>query len=217
MVILQPSLATLTYNITDPGINDPTQHHHRSTHLLSNSTPSARPRSRLWVPSTSTSTNGVARDAAGAAARRTVFADTTLPSVAVVPEEQASSSASPLPPCSSRGAAATADSAFLFLCLVAEVAGARAVLLRPLLRLFPEFAADVVAVVVMAAVASGDLFLVFRRRGREQSCRSTHAPTVVRLGSASSACSRTGNLSATKNVQETLRNKKRRPRTTAEP
>lgn len=202
MVILQPSVVTLTYNITDRGITDPTQHHHRSTHLLSNSTPSARPRSRLWVPSTSTSTNGVALDATGAAARRTVFADTIFPSVAVAPEEQASSSASPLPPCSSRVAAPTAVSGCLFLCLVAAtVAGARAVLLRPLLRLFPEFAADVLAVVVIVAVASGDLFFVFRRRGREQSCRSTHAPTVVRLGSASSACSRTGNLRTTKNVQ----------------
>lgn len=71
--------------------------------------------------------------------------------------------------------------------------------LLPLCDAFSGLVVVVVAVVVVAAVVFVIVLSLFcfLRLGGEHSCRSTHAPTVVLVGSASSACSRTGNLNKT--------------------
>ena len=203
----------------------PSQH---VTYLLSNSMPSAPPRSRLCVPSTSTSTNGVGGDApatplaaAPFAARLAPFLALLLPDTTVDDEEEEETEEEEagrlFPPSLSVVApiAAVPASALLFFARTLERAEAAAavdvlvgrflllllLLLLPLplpLPLPPPPLLLFRAAFSVMLLAVGDLsfFAMLFRLGREQSCRSTQAPTVVLPGSVSSACSRTGNLCA---------------------
>ena len=170
------------------------------THLLSNSIPSAPPRPRLCVPSTSTSTKGVGVTTATVAAAAAPLSD---PSFGTASPPLRPGSSSPSSSCRA-GLASAPDFCFARVFFAEDRAAARCLLLPLLsllvLRLLPLVPALLrlrLRLLLLLLLPRGFpvavVFLVFRLGG-EQSWRSTHAPIVVLRGKVSSACSRTGNL-----------------------